>query len=156
MDLKQLTGEIPFKWRVQSYSQNKEQAQCVAYIDARDVMHRLDEVVGVENWQDDYKLVDGKLMAGIGIKCGAEWVWKWDTGNESAMEGDKGQISDAFKRAGVKWGIGRFLYDKKITYVPTNEKLIKVGGKATNFPHVVDLNGKKVWDLTTYINGLNK
>ena len=65
---------------MQSYSKNKAQAQCVAYIDARDVQKALDEVVGSENWQDDYKLVDGKLFAGIGILVGDRWIWKWDTG----------------------------------------------------------------------------
>jgi len=150
MNLKDLTNKIDYKWRVQSFSKNKPSAQCVAYIDARDVMARLDEVVGVENWQDDYKLVDGKLMGGIGIKCGDNWVWKWDTGNESAMDGDKGQISDAFKRAGVKWGIGRFLYDLTIKYVETNE-----AKTATNYPYVIDSStGKKVFDLTKYINEL--
>lgn len=151
MNLKDLTQKIEYRWRVQSFSKNKPQAQCVAYISARDVMDLLDKVVGVENWQDDYKLVDGKLMAGIGIKCGTEWVWKWDTGNESQMDGDKGQISDAFKRAGVKWGIGRFLYDLDIKYVEANE-----AKTATNFPYVVDMNGKRVWDITKYINELNK
>jgi hypothetical protein len=90
-------------------------------------------------------------MGGIGIKCESGWVWKWDTGNESAMDGDKGQISDAFKRAGVKWGIGRFLYDLHIKYVPANEVKTQ-----SNFPYPVDLEGKKIWDLTEYINGLNK
>ena len=79
-NLKLLEEEIPCQWRVQSYSTNKPSAQCVAYIDARDVMDLLDKVVGKENWQDDYRLIDGKLIAGIGIKCGDEWVWKWDTG----------------------------------------------------------------------------
>lgn len=151
MNLKDLTKKIDYKWRVQSYSKNKPQAQCVAYIDARDVMNLLDEVVGVENWQDDYKLVDGKLMGGIGIKCGTEWVWKWDTGNESQMDGDKGQISDAFKRAGVKWGIGRFLYDLEIKYVDASE--IKT---QTNYPYPIDKNKKRIWDLTEYINNLSK
>lgn len=151
MNLKDLQKKIPYRWRVQSFSKNKPQAQCVAYISARDVMDLLDEVVGVENWQDDYKLVDGKLMGGIGIRYNNEWTWKWDTGNESQMDGDKGQISDAFKRAGVKWGIGRFLYDLTIKYVTTNEAKTD-----TNYPYVVDLDGKKVWDLTEYINGLNK
>ena len=68
MNLKDLNKVIPCKWRVQSYSKNKPQGQCVAYIDARDVMDLLDEVVGKGNWQDDYKLIDGKLLAGIGIK----------------------------------------------------------------------------------------
>lgn len=158
MELNKLNKEIPCKWRVQSYSANKASAQCVAYIDARDVMDILDEVVGKENWQDDYKLIDGKLLAGIGIKTnknGAlEWVWKWDTGTESNMEAEKGQMSDAFKRAGVKWGIGRFLYEKEIVYIDTNEKLIKENGKPKNYPYPVDKQGKRIWDITKHINSL--
>lgn len=147
MELKHLKKVILHKWRVQSFSKNKPSAQCVAYIDARDVMDTLDSVVGPENWQDDYQLVDGKLLAGIGIKCGEEWVWKWDTGTESNMEKEKGQMSDAFKRAGVKWGIGRFLYDLPIQYLPASEKKT-----TTNYPYVVDEQGKQVWDITKHIN----
>lgn len=151
IELEKLDEMIPYKWRVQSFSKNKPQAQCVAYIDARDVMDMLDKVVGKENWQDDYKLVDEKLLAGIGIKNGDEWVWKWDTGTESNMEAEKGQMSDSFKRAGVKWGIGRFLYSLDIVYVDANE--VKSG---TNFPYPVDKDGKRIWDLTKHINNLPK
>lgn len=146
MQLKELKKEIPYKWRVQSFSKNKPQAQCVAYVDARDVMELLDEVCGPENWQDDYKEADGKLFAGIGIKVGDEWVWKWDTGSESNIEKDKGQVSDSFKRAAVKWGVGRFLYKLAIQYVDANEVKTQ-----NNFPYVVD-NGKRVWDVTQLIN----
>jgi len=146
--LKKLKEKIDFKWRVQSYSKNVPKAQCVAYIDARDVMNKLDDVLGSESWQDDYKLIDGKLLAGIGVYCDGQWVWKWDTGVESNMEAEKGQMSDAFKRAGVKWGVGRFLYDLDIVFVDTNEKLDKV---KNNYPYVVDSQGKKVWDITKHI-----
>lgn len=147
MDLKQLKKEIPCKWRVQSFSKNKPSAQCVAYIDARQVSDLLDEVVGIENWQVDYKEANGLLMAGIGIKIDNEWVWKWDTGSESNIEKDKGHVSDAFKRAGVQWGIGRFLYSKEIKYVDANEKKTQ-----SNSPYVIDKQGNRVWDLTEYIN----
>lgn len=152
-NLKELQKEIPCQWRVQSFSKNKPSAQCVAYIDARDVMDMLDNVVGPENWQDDYKLIDGKLLAGIGIKCGDEWVWKWDTGTESNMEAEKGQMSDAFKRAAVKWGIGRFLYSKKIMFVDTNEPL---KDNPRNYPYVIGKNNERIWDLTEYIKKLSK
>lgn len=151
MNLKDLTKEIPCKWRVQSFSKNKPTGQCVAYIDARDVMDLLDEVISPENWQDDYKLIDGKLLAGIGINTEHGWVWKWDTGTETNMEAEKGEMSDAFKRAAVKWGIGRFLYKKGIVYIPANE--LKKDG---NYPYAVDLNGKRIYDLTKYINDLQK
>lgn len=151
--LKELQKEIPCQWRVQSFSKNKPSAQCVAYIDARDVMDMLDDVVGAENWQDDYKLIDGKLLAGIGIKCNEGWVWKWDTGTESNMEAEKGQMSDAFKRAAVKWGIGRFLYSKKIMFVDTNEPL---RDNPRNYPYVIGKNNERIWDLTEYIKKLSK
>jgi hypothetical protein len=161
MTIKELQKEIPYKWRVQSFSKNKPMAQCVAYIDARDVMKLLDEVCGVENWQDEYYSVNNMLFCKIGIKINEvksmykleldEWRWKSDTGSESNMEKEKGHSSDAFKRAAVKWGIGRFLYDLPIQYVDANE--IKT---ATNFPYPVDKQGNRIWDLTKHFNNLNK
>lgn len=147
MDLKKLQTKVPAQWRVQSFSKNKPQGQCVAYIDSRDVMKILDEAVGADNWQDDYKVVNNLLMAGIGINCGGQWVWKWDTGSESNMEAEKGHVSDSFKRAAVKWGVGRFLYDMPIQYVTANEVKTQ-----NNFPYPVDEKGQRIWDLTKYIN----
>lgn len=151
MNLKDLKKKIDCKWRVQSFSKNKAQGQCVAYIDARDVMDLLDEVCGQENWQSDFKDIGGQTFAGIGINIGGEWAWKWDTGSESNIEKEKGQASDSLKRAAVQWGIGRFLYDLPIQYVPANE--VK-GDK--NFPYPVNEQGARIWDLTTYINNKNK
>lgn len=145
----ELIKEMPYKWRVQSYSKKKALATCVAYIDSRDVQKRLDEVVGFGNWQDDYKEVKGNLYAGIGIKIGEEWTWKWDCGVESSAEKQKGEASDSFKRAAVKWGIGRFLYDLKIKYVTANEKKT-----TSNYPFPIDSNGKQIWELTDHINGI--
>lgn len=147
MDLNNLKKEIPFQWRVQSFTQKN--AVCVAYIDSRDVQTVLDEVVGVENWQCDYKEVKGNLFCGIGILINNQWTWKWDCGTESNTEKEKGEASDSFKRAAVKWGVGRFLY---------NLEIVRIG--------FTENNGKKypcnkaneiLWsgdDLTKYINGL--
>lgn len=147
IDLSGLKKKIPAQWRVQSFSQNKPAAQCVAYIDARDAMDLLDEVVGAGKWQDDYKVIDNKLFAGVGINIDGQWVWKWDTGTESQTEKDKGKVSDAFKRACVKWGIGRFLYEMPIKFVKANS--VKT---STNKPYVIDDHGNRVWDLTEFIN----
>src|SRR5512139_4234760 len=74
------------------------------YIDARFVMDRLDEI-GAENWQDRYvDRPEGSVRCGIGILVDGEWVWKWDVGDPSDIEPTKGAYSEAFKRAGVKWG----------------------------------------------------
>ena len=72
----------------------------------------LDESFGQMNWQNDFKVIDGKMYGGIGIRdeSAPGWVWKWDCGTESNTEAEKGQASDCFKRAGFKWGIGVELY----------------------------------------------
>lgn len=147
IDWKKLSAEMPYKWRVQSFSKRKPKASCVAYVDARDVMNRLDEVLGPENWQDEYRMVGDKMMAGISIRIGDEWVTKWDTGSESKVEAEKGEVSDSFKRAAVKWGPGRFLYSLDIQYVDASA--VKTDN---NWPYVIDSNGKRVWDLTAHIN----
>lgn len=154
MEFKKLKKEIPHKWRVQSFSRNKPMAQCVAYVDSRDVMNLLDKVCGIENWESDYKEIKGHVYAGIGIRNGNEWIWKWDCGTESNIEKEKGEASDSFKRAGVKWGIGRFLYDLKIHYVKAN----KINdGKSTSGLYPVDDKGNTLYSsdqLTEYINSL--
>lgn len=80
------------------------------YKTARTDADLLDETVGSENWENDFKLVDGVLYGGIGVNYGNGLVWKWDAGTESNTEAEKGRASDAFKRAGFKHGIGRELY----------------------------------------------
>lgn len=99
------------KQRVGSTNYDKTKGLVLNYIDARDVMDRLDEVVGADKWQTRYKDVKGNLFCGIGIKIGDNWIWKYDAGAESNTEKEKGEASDSLKRAGVQWGIGRFLYD---------------------------------------------
>lgn len=148
MDIKELKKEIPYRWRVQSFSKFKPQAQCVAYVDARDVMKLFDEVCGAENWQDKYYEVSGMLFCEIGVKVGDEWVFKGDTGSESNIEKEKGHSSDAFKRAAVKWGVGRFLYELDIKYLNASEKKTQ-----SNFPYVVDSNNNRVYDITKLVNG---
>lgn len=88
----------------------------LAYLDARDVMERLDEVVGIWNWQARYPFagcceVGLNLIAEGGGEENNEWVWKANAAGETQVEAEKGQASDAFKRAAVLWGIGRCYYD---------------------------------------------
>lgn len=85
-------------------------ATLLLYQDARCAMDILDETVGNENWQKEYYEVKGNVYCRIGINTESGWVWKSDCGTESNMDAEKGQASDAFKRAAVCWGIGRELY----------------------------------------------
>lgn len=83
----------------------------------------LDETYG-NYWQNDFKVIDGKMYGGIGIfdKDLKEWIWRWDCGTESNTEAEKGQASDAFKRAGFKWGIGVELYSAPFIWYPCATK----------------------------------
>lgn len=117
MNLEDLKKEMPYHWRVQ---QAKEYGtSLVAYVDARDVEDTLDKVVGPDKWQCEYTEATGQMICRIGILCGDQWVWKSDGGSESNIEKAKGLLSDSFKRAGVKWGIGRFLYRLKVIKLPS-------------------------------------
>lgn len=88
----------------------------------------LTEMYG-ENWQNDFKVIDGKMYGGIGVwnKELQQWVWRWDCGTESNTEAEKGQASDAFKRAGFKFLIGQELYKAPFIFVQC--ETIKEGNK---------------------------
>lgn len=91
------------------------------YKTARTDADLLDETVGAENWENDFKLVDGVLYGGLGVDYGNGLVWKWDAGTESNTEAEKGRASDAFKRAGFKHGIGRELYSAPFVWVSASD-----------------------------------
>lgn len=92
------------------------------YIDARAVMDRLDAVIGPEHWYDSYTLMNeqtGAMLCGLTV----HGITKYDvgypnnpigstdkSGNPMSEEPLKDAASDSLKRAAVKWGIGRFLY----------------------------------------------
>jgi len=98
------------KKKMASEGKQATKGQALAYIDARDVMKRLDDVVGFNNWQDSYEeTASGRVICKLSIYLG-EWISKCDGAGGTNMEGEKGGISDAFKRAAVKWGVGRCLY----------------------------------------------
>jgi hypothetical protein len=111
--------EIDF--RVQSINKGGY-ATILAYKDARVDMNRLDAVYGVGYWQKKYDLIDGKLFCSLGLWNDAlkQWVWVQDVGTESNTEKEKGQASDAFKRACFNVGIGRELYDYPMINVKLN------------------------------------
>jgi hypothetical protein len=92
----------------------------LSYVTARFVQDRLDAVVGGDRWQNSFEsLPSGAVRCGIGITfnpgdpTAERTIWKYDVGVPSSIEPDKGAHSDAFKRAGVMWGIARDLYDER-------------------------------------------
>jgi len=108
--------EFPFpptaiSWRVGQKTKDGKKAMLLAYIDARDVMERLDKACGFAGWQARYPLSDsGLLICEIGLRVGDEWLWRSNGAGDTQVEAEKGKCSDAFKRAAVLWGVGRYLY----------------------------------------------
>lgn len=118
------------------------------YKTARTDANLLDETVGPENWECDFKVVDGVLYGGIGIyfEDKDRWVWKWDAGTESNTEAEKGRASDAFKRAGFKHGIGRELYSAPFVWVKSDKCEIK-NGKCSDRFCLTDISYDKNGDI---------
>lgn len=114
------------------------------YKNARVDMTLLDEVVGPMNWKRDHELINGNLFCTVSIKDDAgNWVTKQDVGTESNTEKEKGQASDAFKRACVNWGIGRELYTCPFVWVPLKAEEMKTG-----------YNGKKQPKIRFYVTNI--
>lgn len=131
--------EAPFpasviSWRVGNTNKNKiaretnnpsaraTKGQLLAYIDARDVMERLTKACGFQNWQCRYPLSDaGLLVCEIGIRVDGEWLWRANGAGDTQVEAEKGKCSDAFKRAAVVWGVGRYLYALESPWVELDQ-----------------------------------
>ena len=140
IDLSKLS--LPFaqediEWRVSRAGMGKNGIYCnvLAYITARAIQARLDEVCGPENWRNEpprvQELRPGTFMisTGISIRIGGEWITKWDCAEPTNVEPAKGGFSGAMKRAGAQWGIGRYLYRLDETFAETSE----TGGKGWHY-----------------------
>lgn len=92
----------------------------LSYITSRTLMNRLDEVCGPAGWSPEYRMnADGltcKLSLLVPDQEPGEWKWmaKEDGGGFAGMaseeDNEKSGYSDALKRAGVAWGVARYLY----------------------------------------------
>ena len=104
------------EWRIQVTSKDKTSGLAIPYVTNRAIQDRLDEVVGPENWYNDYRPWHGNgkkdaQICGISIYFeGKGFITKWDGAEDSDIEPIKGGLSDSMKRAAVQWGIGRVLY----------------------------------------------
>lgn len=113
-------GEV--SWKIQVTNKEKTKGMAVPYLDARAISNRLDAVVGQNNWKDEYKPWHNyvtKQEQKFAQLCTIyiydeerkEWIGKTDGAEDSDISPIKGGLSDALKRAAVRWNIGRYLYD---------------------------------------------
>lgn len=149
--------------------------QLLIYKDSRADKRILDEVFTIFGWQDSYTEIKGNLYCTISIwdDTKKQWIAKQDCGVESFAEKEKGEASDAFKRACFNVGIGRELYTKIFIWI--NVETVKNGNKyelvdkyvkyhATKM--VVDEESEKITELEvsdsknnvvfSYVNGQTK
>lgn len=111
------------QWRVQSCESmgSRLSLRVLAYLTNRAVQERLDAVCGAENWQNTpMQLIQitptiVAIQVGISIRLNGEWITKYDVSEPTHIESVKGGFSGAMKRAGVQWGIGRYLYHLEAT-----------------------------------------
>lgn len=113
--------------RVSEVAKDGSWLTLLLYKTARTDASLLDEVVGPLNWANDYKTINDNMYCAIGIRNAdtGEWVWKWNVGTESNTEAEKGEASDAMKRAGFVWGIGTELYSAPRIYIRSSDAEIK-------------------------------
>jgi hypothetical protein len=123
--------ESNIEWRVQDSGKGAKGvwARVVCYLTVRAIENILDDVVGPENWSNEYREwhVGDKhgVLCGISIRIGDQWVTKWDGAENTAIDGLKGGLSGSMKRAAVKWGIGRYLYRLDAYYAQVFETRTK-------------------------------
>lgn len=114
------------EWRVGSTNSDKTRGTALPYMTARAIQDRFDEAVGPGGWEAKYRVVETEIASrkmaamfcAISLYVDGKWVTKEDA-VEIAVSGESGRghidpvktaVSDAFKRAAVLWGLGRYLY----------------------------------------------
>lgn len=141
MDAKEIAKALqrPFPVRTVKWKPAKtsgDRALAVAYIDARDVMRRLDAVVGPFSWGDQYRVLqvgnETVIECTLTLIIGDIKVCKADVGETAGSDftsGAKTGYSDALKRAAVKYGVGRYLYylpARWVGYDPQKKQLTEM------------------------------
>ncbi len=154
IDLAKLAEPFPLEdieWRVSRSGRGGNGIFCMtlAYITARAIQKRLDDICGPDNWRNEEPRtldVNGKtaFAVGISIRIDEEWVTKWDVADPTNIEPAKGGFSGAMKRAGAQWGIGRYLYYLDETFAEIAESQPS-GSRQWNYARLSEKHGGGVY-----------
>lgn len=121
--LKAKFDEKDLEFRVGTTNSDKTMGLALAYVQARAIQNRLDEVVGFENWKVAYREIKDGFLCTLSIRINNEWISKEDGANITDFESVKGGISNAFKRvASSGFGIGRYLYNARNSWYPIKQQ----------------------------------
>jgi hypothetical protein len=116
--------EADIEWRIGSVNKDKTKGTALAYVTNRAIMQRLDDVFGIDGWQNSFRPWKDKgqiCTIGIWDADHDRWLYKEDGAEDTNIEPLKGGLSDAMKRAAVQWGIGRYLYKLPTRWVALKE-----------------------------------
>ena len=120
--MKKLKEPFPpneIEWRIQSQGMkdNKPWVMVLAYVQARAIQERLDEIFGFDGWQDEYRSESNNIICRLSVKAHDSWIYKENGASETQVEAFKGGISGAFKRVAASgYGIGRYLYHLEVKF----------------------------------------
>jgi hypothetical protein len=137
--------DAAIQWRVITTAGRR--ALVAPYVDARAVQDRLNDVLGLDGWQDSYReLAGGAVLCVLRIRItaeGVDWIKRSDVGaapprrrpgllgrlfpSRPTAEDAKAACSDALKRAAVKFGVGRYLYSALqvwVDYDPAKRQIL--------------------------------
>jgi len=133
------------KWREGNKNKVTGNTLILPYLDARMVSKRLTDTLGL-NWADEYEeTADSGMLCKITLTLAdGATITRSDVGTKSTYEKEKGQVSDAFKRAAVKFGIGAYIYElAPVELKKTRDGFLTPDGKTEI----------KAADLSAFLNG---
>lgn len=115
MEHRAFFAALAARFRPDEVRSRTQSGRPVPYVTARVVMNRLDEVAGPAGWWDEYTPIDNAVVCKLTIRTpDGSTITKCDAGGCSqtsdSSDVEKSGFSDAFKRAAVKFGVGRYLY----------------------------------------------
>ncbi|UUV17573.1 Rad52/Rad22 family DNA repair protein [Fusobacteria bacterium ZRK30] len=117
--LKEPFVEDQLEFKVGATNKDKTMGLALAYVEARSIQDRLDEVVGFNSWKVSYREVKDGFLCSLSLRINNEWISKEDGAQLTDYEFVKGGISSAFKRvASSGFGIGRYLYGVRNQWFP--------------------------------------
>lgn len=119
LNLKREFQPEDLEFRIGAMNSDKTMGLALAYVQARAIQNRLDEVLGIENWKVTYKEIQGGFICRMSLRIDGEWIEKEDGAQATEYESIKGGISSAFKRVAASgFGIGRYLYNARNSWYP--------------------------------------
>ena len=79
------------EFRVGATNNDKSMGLALAYVQARAIQNRLDELFGVDGWTVSYKEISAGFICSLSIKINDRWVTKEDGAGMTEYESVKGE-----------------------------------------------------------------